>query len=107
MSAMAYIPRAPKSAAAELDPLDLYCVRAMLSEEEQLVQQQLAVKDIASRDARDALDILGRDHLRTDDRAPDVWRVALERGDNRFAERVALLIVPSALDVGWCVLHEA
>src|SRR5687768_11289156 len=39
MSAMADLPRVPASAAAELDPVDLYCVGAMLSDEEQLVQQ--------------------------------------------------------------------
>ncbi len=42
MSAMADLPRVPASAAAELDPVDLYCVGAMLSEEEQLVQQSVA-----------------------------------------------------------------
>ena len=39
MSAMAATANAP---AAELDPVDLYCVRTMLSEEEQLVQQSVA-----------------------------------------------------------------
>jgi glutaryl-CoA dehydrogenase len=42
MSAMADFSRVPASAAAELDPVDLYCVGSMLSEEEQLVQQSVA-----------------------------------------------------------------
>ena len=42
MSAMADHARAPASAAAELDPVDLYCVTAMLSDEEQLIQQSVA-----------------------------------------------------------------
>jgi glutaryl-CoA dehydrogenase len=42
MSAMADIARVPAAAAAELDPVDLYAVTSMLSEEEQLVQQSVA-----------------------------------------------------------------
>ncbi len=42
MSAMADIPRAPAAAAAELDPVDLYSVSSMLTEEELLVQQSVA-----------------------------------------------------------------
>jgi len=42
MSAMADIAHASAAAAAELDPVDLFSVRTMLSEEEQLVQQSVA-----------------------------------------------------------------
>src|SRR5688572_1483367 len=42
MSVTANLAGAHPSAAAELDPLDLYCVSAMLSEDEQLVQQSVA-----------------------------------------------------------------
>jgi glutaryl-CoA dehydrogenase len=40
MSAMAN--SAPKSTRAELDPMDLYCVRSMLNDEERLVQDSVA-----------------------------------------------------------------
>jgi glutaryl-CoA dehydrogenase len=42
MSAKADLARASDSPAAELDPLDLYCITSMLNEEEQLVQQSVA-----------------------------------------------------------------
>jgi len=42
MSAKADLAHVSQASAAELDPLDLYCVNAMLNEEEQLVQQSVA-----------------------------------------------------------------
>ena len=42
MSAMADLARVPAGAAAELDPVDLYCVSSMLNDEERLVQQSVA-----------------------------------------------------------------
>jgi glutaryl-CoA dehydrogenase len=42
MSAMADLARVPAAAAAELDPVDLYCVSSMLNDEERLVQQSVA-----------------------------------------------------------------
>ena len=77
------------------------------AQEEELVKQQLAVKDVAAGDTGGVLDVLRRDHLHADDGAPDVRRMPLDRGDDRLAECVALGAVPAALDVVGRVLHEA
>ena len=47
--------------------------------EEELMQQQFAMEDVAARDARDAFDIDRRDDLFSDDGAADVGRVFLDR----------------------------
>jgi len=75
--------------------------------EEELMQQQFAVEDVAARDARDAFDIEGRDDLFADDGAADVRRVTLDGRDDRFTKGFALGIVPAAFDIVRRVLHKA
>ena len=77
------------------------------TQEEDLVQQQFAVEDVAAGDAGDGFDVLRRDDLLADDAFADVRRVSLDGRDDRFAECVALRIVPAAFDVVGRVLHEA
>ncbi len=75
--------------------------------EENLVQKQFAVEDVAAGDARDALDVDRRDDLLADDGAADVGRVTLERGDDRLGEGFFFGIVPAAFEIVGRVLHEA
>ena len=77
------------------------------TQEEDLVQQQFAVEDVAARDARDGFDILRRDDLHADDAFADVRRVSLDGRDDRFAEFVSLRVIPAALEIVRRVLHEA
>ena len=77
------------------------------TQEEDLVQQQFAVEDVAARDARDGFDVLRRDDLHADDGFADVRRVLLDGRDDRFAEFVALRVVPAAFEIVRRVLHEA
>src|SRR5262249_21706192 len=44
------------------------------AQEEDLMQQQFAVEDVAAGDTRDAFDVLRRDDLHPDDAFADVWR---------------------------------
>src|SRR5688572_19716023 len=60
------------------------------TQEEELVQRQLALEDVPLAQARDALDVRRRDHLLADDERLDVRRVLRERLDDGVAERVAL-----------------
>ena len=70
------------------------------------MQEQFAVEDVATRDARDAFDIDRRDDLFADDGTADVGRVFLDGGDDRFTEGFALGIVPAAFEIIRRVLHE-
>jgi hypothetical protein len=47
-------------------------------QEEELMQQQFAVEDVAARDARDGFDVFRRDDLHADDGFADVRRVLFD-----------------------------
>lgn len=74
--------------------------------EEELMQEQFAVEDVAAGDAGDVFDVDRRDDLFADDGAADVGRVFLDGGDDRFTEGFALGIVPATFDIIRRVLHE-
>ena len=78
------------------------------AQEEQLLERQLALEDVAFRQAEVALDVERRQHLPVQDDVLDVRRVLRDRVDDRVAERLAVL-VPAALflQVIRRVLHEA
>ena len=64
------------------------------SKEEDLVQQQFAVEDVAARDAHDAFDILRQDDLHADNALVGVRHVFFDGQDDRFAELVTLRSSP-------------
>ena len=66
-------------------------------EEEQLLERELALEDVALGQADDALDVRRREHLAVEDRALQVRRVLGERVDDRVAERLALASVQPPL----------
>ena len=66
------------------------------SQEEQLLQRQLALKDVAFGQTPLTLEVERRDDLTVADDVPDVRRVFRQRVDDSVAERLAL-IVPRAL----------
>src|SRR5689334_5306501 len=76
------------------------------AEEEELLERQLALEDVALGQAELALDVERREDLPVLDDALDVRRVLRDRVDDRVAERVAFL-VPVALQVVGRVLDEA
>ncbi len=77
------------------------------TQEEDLMEQQFAVEDVAARDARDGFDVLRRDDLHADNRFADVRRVLLNGRDDHFAKLVSLRVVPATFDVVGRVLYEA
>src|SRR6185436_17582853 len=52
------------------------------AQEEDLMQQELTVEDVATRDAGNGFDILRRDDLHPDDTLADVRRVLLDGRDD-------------------------
>ena len=76
--------------------------------EEELLQRQLTLEDVALGEPELALDVLRRQHLLVQDEAADVRGAFLDRVEHRLAERVPRRIVPFALgQVVGRVLHEA
>lgn len=71
-----------------------------------LIWQDLAVKDVASGDADDSLDIRGAQHLHVFDGLRQIGRVVRERGDNGCADLVAALVPAPVGQIIRCVLHE-
>ena len=59
-------------------------------QEEQLLERQLALKDVAFGEPEVALDVERRQHLPMQDDVLDVRRVLRDRVDHRVAERLAL-----------------
>src|SRR5439155_15368157 len=64
-------------------------------QEEELLQCQLALEDVALGEARDALDVGRRQHLAVQDQRLDVGRVAAQGLHHGVAERLALLVGPA------------
>ena len=64
--------------------------------DEQLLERQLALEDVALGETHGALDVERRQHLAVQDQAPDVRRPFGEGVDDGVAEGLALL-VPGAL----------
>src|SRR5262249_28160390 len=62
------------------------------TEEEKLLERQLALEDVSFRQAESALDIERRQHLTMQDDVSDVRRVFGERVDDRVAERLAAFV---------------
>ena len=75
-------------------------------QEEELLESQLALEDVAFREPEVALEVERREDLPVLDDVLDVRRVLGDRVDDRVAEGLALL-VPVALEVVGRVLHEA
>ena len=63
--------------------------------EEQLLQRQLALEDVALGQPEVALDVERRLDLHVQDQVADVRHALLDRGEHRLAERVPL-VVPRA-----------
>src|SRR5260221_574849 len=66
--------------------------------DEQLIERQLAVKNVAAGQSVGPLEIERRDHLAGEDRGSEAWRVALDRARGGVAKTIALR-VPIALEV--------
>src|SRR5439155_19927866 len=75
--------------------------------EEQLLERQLALKDVAFRQAELALEIERRQHLAVQDDVLDVRGVLRDGVDDGVAERVALLVPRAGRKLVGRVLHEA
>ena len=79
------------------------------AQEEELVQQQLAVEDVAVGDAGDALDVLRRDHLLADDRAGGCSARSarcVEITASPNASRFASFQPPSMSYGAYCTKHD-
>src|SRR5687767_4961942 len=75
-------------------------------QKEQLLERELALKDVALGEAKFTLEIERRDHLPMQDDVLDVRRVLRERVDDRVTECLTLLVPRSFLQVIRCVLNE-
>src|SRR3989442_1992088 len=76
------------------------------TQEEQLMQRQLAGEDVAFRKAGDLLDVERRDDLPVQNLRFESGREVLDRVHDRVAERLTLRVGPTAVQVVRCVLHE-
>jgi hypothetical protein len=86
----------------------LYCAQPGRTQEEQLLQRQLSLEDVAFRQAEVALDVERRQDLPVQDAIPDVRRVLGDRVHDRVAERLPVGVPASLfLQVIRRVLHEA
>src|SRR5207245_6170726 len=79
------------------------------TEEEELLERQLALEDVPFGEAELAVEIEGREHLTADDDLLQVRSVPCDRVDDRVAERLALLLpgLGPLLQLERGVLHEA
>ncbi len=77
------------------------------TQEEQLLERQLALEDVPFRQPELALDVERRQHLPVQDDVADVRRVLGDRVDDGVAERLALLVPRGRLQFVRRVLHEA
>src|SRR5215471_18661746 len=75
--------------------------------EEELLEHQVAVEDVALGEAVGALEIERRQHLPGLDRARDVRRVTRDRPDDAVSELLAALVPASPREAVGDVLHEA
>src|SRR5258706_1214101 len=69
------------------------------AQKEQLMQRQLPSEDIALGKAGDLLDIERRNHLTVQDLRLEPRCEALDRVDDRVAERLALCVAPATVQV--------
>ena len=76
-------------------------------QEEELLERELALEDVAFRQAPLALQIERRDDLPVQDDVPQIRRELRQRVDDRVAERLALRVPVPALQMVGCVLDEA
>ena len=61
------------------------------TQEQELLQTELAVEDVALGQAELLLQVPGGEHLAVQDRILEAWRVLLDRVAHRVAEGLALL----------------
>src|SRR5258705_4782974 len=76
------------------------------AQKEQLMERQLAGEDIALGKAGDLLDVERRNHLPVQDLRLESRCEALDRVDDRVAERLALRVGPATVEVVRRVLDE-
>src|SRR5262245_3450872 len=76
------------------------------TQEEELLQRQLALENVALREAPLALEVERREHLTVADDLPDIGRIAGDRVDHRVAEGLALLVPRPFTQLVGRVLHE-
>ena len=79
--------------AAEIEPLDWRAIVRPAwrrSQEKQLFERELSLKDVAFGEPELALEVERRQHLPVEDAVPDVRREPRNRVDDRIAERVPL-----------------
>src|SRR5437879_5494704 len=84
----------------------ILCPMCRGTQKEQLMERQLALKDVALGQPGDTLDVRWREHLPSDDERLDVRRVPRDSVDDGVAERVALRIRPPAGEMIRRVLYE-
>src|SRR6476661_4139398 len=77
------------------------------AEEEQLLQGQLSLEDVAFRQSPLTLQIERGDYLAMADDVPDVRGVLRDGVDDRVAERLAMVVPRAFAQVIRGVLHEA
>src|SRR5579864_4066953 len=73
--------------------------------DEQLIEGELAVKDVPAGEAVRLLEIGRRDDLTSDDRRREAWRATLDRACGDIGQRVALNVPRRAAQAIWRVLH--
>ena len=75
-------------------------------QEEQLLEGQLSLEDVALGEPRDALDVGGRQDLAMENARRQIGRVASQGGDHRVPEGLALGVVPAAVQGVGRILDE-
>src|SRR5262245_58408688 len=75
--------------------------------EEQLLERQLALEDVALGQPELALDVERRQYLAMEDDVAEIRRVFGDRVDDGVAERLALLVPGARRQLVGRVLHEA